>query len=126
MLESSGLIFALLDEIGNRMNFTYQVVTPPKDDQYFGAVQSNGEFNGVIGMVERGEAHLSAALLIVNEERSNAVNFTIPISLEPYALMFQRPQEMSRALLFIYPFQPLVRKSLCRNIPTYIPTYLYV
>jgi hypothetical protein len=37
------------------------------------------------------------------------VNFSIPVSLEPYALMYQRPQEESRALLFIYPFQPLVR-----------------
>ena len=59
-------------------------------------------------MVERGEADLSAALLIINEERAGAVNFSLPISLEPYTLMFQRPQEESRALLFIYPFQPLV------------------
>ena len=69
---------------------------------------SLGKFNGIIGMVERGEADLSAALLIINEERAGAVNFSLPISLEPYTLMFQRPQEESRALLFIYPFQPLV------------------
>ena len=63
-------------------------------------------------MVERGEADLSAALLVINDERSRAVNFSIPVSLEPYALMYQRPQEESRALLFIYPFQPLVRSYI--------------
>jgi hypothetical protein len=47
--------------------------------------------------------------LVINDERARAVNFSIPVSLEPYALMYQRPQEESRALLFIYPFQPLVR-----------------
>ena len=36
-------MFALLDEIGGRLNFTYHVVIPPSDDQYFGAVQSNGK-----------------------------------------------------------------------------------
>ena len=72
----------------------------------------SGQFNGIIGMVERGEADLSAALLVINDERARAVNFSIPVSLEPYALMYQRPQEESRALLFIYPFQPLVRSYI--------------
>ena len=43
VIESYGLIFALLDEIGGRMNFTYHVVTPSSDDQYFGAPQPSGE-----------------------------------------------------------------------------------
>ena len=44
-MESSGVMFALLDEIGGRLNFTYHVVIPPSDDQYFGAVQSNGKIS---------------------------------------------------------------------------------
>ena len=42
----------------------------------------SGQFNGIIGMVERGEADLSAALLVINDERARDVNFSIPVSLE--------------------------------------------
>ena len=91
------------------MNFTYQVITPPEGERYFGTKQSrDGSFNGVLGMLQRGEAQLSGAILVVNEERMEAVNFSLPVSLEPYTLMFQRPQELSRALLFIDPFTPVV------------------
>lgn len=103
------MVFALLDEIGGRLNFSYQVVTPPQGDRYFGTLQgTTGGYNGVLGMVERGEAQLSAAILVINEERMKSVNFSLPVSLEPYTLMFERPQELSRALLFIQPFTPMV------------------
>ena len=71
-----------------------------------------GGFSGVMGMVERGEAQLSAAILAINTERQEAVNFSLPISLESYGLMFQRPQQKTRALLFIEPFTPLVKYLL--------------
>ena len=38
----------------------------------------------------------------------NMPNFSLPVSLEPYTLMYQRPQELTRALLFINPFTPMV------------------
>ena len=104
-------MFALLDEIGGRLNFSYQVVTPAPGDRYFGKLSSGsgGQFNGVVGMIQRGEADLSAAILVIDGDRTKAVNFSLPVSLEPYTLMYQRPQELSRALLFIDPFTPLVK-----------------
>ena len=97
----------MLDELGKRLNFTYNVISP--QDKYFGAPKSNGQFSGVVGQIQRGEAQLSASILIVDKDRQKAVNFSIPISLEPYTLMFRRPQEQSKTLLFIDPFTPLVR-----------------
>ena len=58
-------------------------------------------FNGVVGMIERGEAQLAASLLVINAERMRAVNFSLPISFEPYTMMFRRPEELTRYLLFI-------------------------
>lgn len=86
-------------------------MTPPQGDRYFGTLQGGNGYNGVLGMVERGEAQLSAAILVINEPRMKSVNFSLPISLEPYTLMFERPQELSRALLFIQPFTPMVGVS---------------
>ena len=96
----------MLDELGKLLNFTYNVISP--QDKYFGAPKSNGQFSGVVGQVQRGEAQLSASILIVDSDRQKAVNFSIPISLESYALMFKRQQEYSKTLLFIDPFTPQV------------------
>ena len=96
----------MLDELGKLLNFTYNVISP--QDKYFGALKSNGQFSGVVGQVQRGEAQLSASILIVDSDRQKAVNFSIPISLESYALMFKRQQEYSKTLLFIDPFTPQV------------------
>ena len=60
IMETSGLMFALLDEIGGRLNFTYQVVTPPPGDRYFGKLNS-GQFNGVMGMIQSA-ANLSGTI----------------------------------------------------------------
>ena len=96
----------MLDELGKQLNFTYNVISPR--DKYFGAPKSNGQFSGVVGQIQRGEAQLSATILIVDRDRQKAVNFSTPISLEPYSLMFRRPQQHSNILIFIDPFTPRV------------------
>ena len=54
----------MLDEIGSRLNFTYEVVVP--SDKEFGVRQSDGSFNGIVGMLQRGEADVSATALVVD------------------------------------------------------------
>ena len=50
----------------------------------------------------------SAAAFAISHERMQAVNFTSALDLHPYAFMYRRPKEVSRAILFIDPFTPLV------------------
>ncbi len=54
----------MLDEIGARLNFTYEVKVP--EDRVFGIRQSNGQYNGIIGMLQRNEADLSGTALVVD------------------------------------------------------------
>lgn len=49
-------------------------------------------------------AFLGAGAYIVTPERIRVVNFTIPVSVEPYTFLLARPRELSRALLFLSPF----------------------
>ena len=107
IIETTGLIFAMLDQLGHSMNFTYTVVTPP-DEQVAGVRKANGEWSGIIGQVVRNEVFMGAAALTISQDRNQVVNFSIPLDLQPYTLMFRRPQEQSKALLFIEPFKPLV------------------
>ena len=120
-MKSYGSVFSMLDEIAPLLNFTYKVIAPKPGDRTFGIAHGGSRgFNGVVGMIERGEAQLAASILVINGERSRAVNFTRPIAYESYTVMFRRPVEMSRALLFIDPFTPLVRRFL-----GYLRFYVY-
>ena len=51
---------------------------------------------------------LAAAAFAISHERMQAVNFSYALDLQPYAFMYRRPKEVSRAILFIDPFTPLV------------------
>ena len=54
------------------------------------------------------EVMLAAAAFAISHERMQVVNFTSAFDLQPYAFMYRRPKEVSRAVLFIDPFLPEV------------------
>ena len=105
VVKYSGLIFALLDEISYKLNFTY-VVKEPADGLW--GLKENGQWNGMIRQVMDEEVMLAAAAFSVSHERLQVVNFTKALDLQPYTFMYRRPTELSRAVLFIDPFTPLV------------------
>lgn len=45
-MSHKGLVFAMLDEIKNKMNFSY-VIDVPSDNSF--GIKEGGSFNGVIG-----------------------------------------------------------------------------
>ena len=98
-------MFALLDEIAKKLNFTY-VVKEPSDGKW--GDKKNGQWNGMIEQVIKKEVLLAAASFAISAERQAVVNFTEPLDMQPYTFMYRRPQELSRYLLFIDPFTPYV------------------
>eukprot|EP00092_Neocalanus_flemingeri_P000465 GFUD01000495.1.p1 GENE.GFUD01000495.1~~GFUD01000495.1.p1 ORF type:complete len:837 (+),score=225.49 GFUD01000495.1:88-2598(+) len=105
VVKYSGLIFTLLDEISKKLNFTY-IVKEPKDGLW--GLKVNDKWNGMIKQVMDGEVMMAAAAFSISHERQQVVNFTMPLDLQPYTFMYRRPTELSRAVLFIDPFTPLV------------------
>ena len=104
-IKYSGLVFALMDLIGRRLNFTYVVQEPA--DGLWGTFE-DGHWNGMVRQLVDNEVTLAAAAFAVSRERQTAINFTDPIDLQPYSFMYRRPRELSRASIFINPFTPLV------------------
>lgn len=58
----------------------------------------------MIQEVRQKEVFLGAGAFIITAERKRIINFTTPIGIEPYTFLVARPQELSRALLFLSPF----------------------
>jgi len=71
-------------------------------------LKKGGEWNGLIKQVMDGDVVLAAAAFAISHERQQVVNFTMPLDLQPYTFMYRRPAPLSRAVLFIDPFTPLV------------------
>lgn len=105
IIGSSGLIFEVLDQISHKLNFSYSIREPA--DGLWGA-QEGGAWNGMIRQVVDKEVMLAAAAFAISYERMEVVNFTSAIDLQPYAFMYRRPKEVSRAVLFVDPFTPTV------------------
>merc|ERR1712200_388624 len=101
----SGLIFTLLDEVAKKLNFTY-IVKEPRDGKW--GDSDSGSWNGLIRQVIDNEVMLSAAAISVSKERQAAVNFSETIDMQPYTFLYRRPTELTRYLLFIDPFTPMV------------------
>ena len=104
-IKYSGLIFALLDAIAVKLNFTYEVREPA--DGLWGT-KVGGEWSGMMRQVVDKDVFLAAASFAVSSERSKDVDFTAAIDFQPYGFMYRRPEEITRATIFIKPFSPFV------------------
>ena len=60
------------------MNFSSEIVLTP--DNAFGALQPDGTWNGILGMVERGLANVSLGSLSVTSQRKRSFEYLTPFT----------------------------------------------
>ncbi|XP_037032418.1 glutamate receptor ionotropic, kainate 1-like [Bradysia coprophila] len=91
-----GYIIDLLDLIGKKLGFKYEVHLVP-DNRYGHLV--DGEWNGIIGQVRSGRAQIGAAPITITSEREAAADFTIPFMSLGISILYKRPSD-GKALPF--------------------------
>ncbi|KAM7411001.1 hypothetical protein PAMA_021127 [Pampus argenteus] len=74
--ELEGYCIDLISELSKKLDFKYKVHLV-KDNRY-GAMDSNGTWNGMIGEILRGEADLAVASLTLTSVREQVVEMTTP------------------------------------------------
>ncbi len=67
------------------------------------------EWNRGISISAPVQVEFAAAGFTVTPDRMSVVNFSMSIDIQPYTFMFNRPKQLSRALLFIQPYTTEVR-----------------
>ncbi|XP_044760958.1 ionotropic receptor 93a [Coccinella septempunctata] len=123
----TGLTFDIINELSRKLNFTYTLQVLPVEEkrkQTSLNFQQVYNFSGspgdrvedlanlvtnwippnMIDMIANGTVALGAYGSTVTEKYLNKIDFTIPISTQPYTFLVARPKELSRALLFMAPF----------------------
>ncbi|GFQ78538.1 glutamate receptor ionotropic, delta-1 [Trichonephila clavata] len=89
----SGVEGRLLDIISSALGFRYNLVSPVEKE--FRLLSLDGNWSGLIGMVQRKEADIALGLLSVTEERTKAVDFTTPYSVDKTVFIAEMPGSVS-------------------------------
>lgn len=131
--EYSGLVFDIVKELARNLNFTFTVTVVKNvqgtnwkisgnitEKSNFGVtnVVTNKIPETVIDMIRTKSVALGACAFTVTEHEKLFINFTEPVSTQSYTFLVARPKELSRALLFMSPFNKDVITTLekkCRN-----------
>lgn len=58
----------------------------------------------ILNVIGNNRVLMAATGVTVNSRYKNIINFTIPISIQPYNFLVSRPRELSRIYLFLSPF----------------------
>lgn len=93
----------LLSEV---LLFEFKLLTPA--DRQYGDVLPDGNWSGVIGMVEREEADIGIAKLSFTEDRATAVDFSYPYQYVPITFITDEPQYTPDVYGMLHPFSILV------------------
>ena len=84
IIGGSGFFFEPLIILAKQLNFTLKLM--PSIDGQWGAVNSNGTWNGIIGMLQKEQADIAGAGLVVTNERGAVVTFSRTIAREEMKL----------------------------------------
>ncbi|KAI5639496.1 ligand-gated ion channel domain-containing protein [Phthorimaea operculella] len=105
----SGLVFDIVNQLARNKNFTIRILVPGNVKQDFSNKTTVDMMHGQIAMltlqaVSKGQAAIGAGSFTVLRDPQPGINYTIPVSTQPYSFMVARPRELSRAMLFLLPF----------------------
>ena len=62
----------------------------------------------MINLIKNKEVMAGVGAFVISRERSQVINYTNPMDIVGYTYMYDRPKELSRALLFVRPFKKIV------------------
>nr|XP_049703602.1 ionotropic receptor 93a [Helicoverpa armigera] len=109
IVKYSGLIFDIVNQLAINKNFTLKIILASVLKKELANDTLADTMHGMdakltIAAISKGQGALAAASFTVLADPMPGINYTMPVSIQPYAFMIARPRELSRALLFLLPF----------------------
>ncbi|XP_060589780.1 glutamate receptor ionotropic, kainate glr-3-like isoform X1 [Ruditapes philippinarum] len=106
-----GFCLDLIQELANKLNFTYNL-TEPADGKWGGITNRvNLTFNGLVGQLQREEVDIVAAPISIQAERDPAMDFSYPYYYEYTTVLVKKPDVNSikwRTLIDPFKFEVLL------------------
>ncbi|GFY59482.1 uncharacterized protein TNIN_436151 [Trichonephila inaurata madagascariensis] len=100
--EFGGIEGKFLAIILKALRVSCEFVFPP--DEEWGRPLENGNWTGMIGEVQRGDADIAINFIAPSAERMEIVDFSNPYAVTEVTFAIEKPGTVSPALAFLYPF----------------------
>ncbi|XP_026496230.2 ionotropic receptor 93a [Vanessa tameamea] len=108
----SGLLFDIVNQLAKSKNFTIRIILPGHlnhnitNDTNEAAIDMTYSVSStlILTAIAKGHAAFAAAAFTVITDSKPGINYTIPVTTQPYSFIIARPRELSRAVLFLLPF----------------------
>ncbi|GFY68383.1 PBPe domain-containing protein [Trichonephila inaurata madagascariensis] len=101
-IQLSGFQGKILAVILETLGFKYEFIVP--EIRMWGHRKEDGNWTGLIGLVNTSEADMALSTIGVSEDRSRAVDFSNPFTIEGVTFLIEKSGNKSPALAYIYPF----------------------
>ncbi|GBN48830.1 hypothetical protein AVEN_273462-1 [Araneus ventricosus] len=101
-MEFSGVEGEILNVVLNSLGLQYDFMIP--QDLQWGRQDKEGNWSGLVGMIQRDEADLAFSYLSMTEERSRVIGYSKPYMFEDHTFISQIPSNRRLTLTFLYPF----------------------
>ncbi|GFQ64350.1 lig_chan-Glu_bd domain-containing protein [Trichonephila clavata] len=97
-----GLEGKLFKCLAEKLNFEFEIVESPNGQ--YGSSNNNGTWDGVIGLVQSGNADMGFGALSISEKRLEVVDFSNAYIVLQKSFVTKEPSQMPKITAFIYPF----------------------
>ncbi|KAG5884877.1 hypothetical protein JTB14_025041 [Gonioctena quinquepunctata] len=135
VIEYKGLVFDIIKELSESLNFTFRLEILNKTGQTTNttardSIATDSHRNRIpsyiLNVTRNKGVALGACAVTITDELKHLINFTKPISTQTYTFLVARPRELSRALLFISPFTGDTWLCLAASIICMGPILFYI
>ncbi|KAG8176302.1 hypothetical protein JTE90_010021 [Oedothorax gibbosus] len=104
----NGVEAQLLKILSRALGFTFNLVTP--EDGHWASVRSNGQWNGLIGEIEKGRADMAIGMTWIKEDRQEVADFSVPYYFDDVTFSTRLPDLLPKTHIYVLPF----------DIPTWV------
>ncbi|XP_055950920.1 glutamate receptor ionotropic, delta-1-like [Argiope bruennichi] len=98
-----GIEGRFLDEVSKALHSSLEIIV--SEDGEIGRKGPDGNWTGIIGLVQRDEADLAMNFLAITEERLTAVDFSTIYTVDATTFVIGRPSPLPPTLAYLYPFE---------------------
>ncbi|XP_035208863.1 glutamate receptor ionotropic, delta-2-like isoform X2 [Stegodyphus dumicola] len=99
---SGGIDAFVIKLLQQKYCFKYEIIVPP--DKNWGKLLDD-RWTGITGMVNRNEVDLGIANLMITEKKYDAVAFSVPYSVDGFAMVSLAPRTSENTGAVLQPFQ---------------------
>lgn len=92
----------LIRLVAESLRIPYEVIIP--EDEAYGIKLPDGNWTGMIGMLERSEVDLALGYIEINEELPPGVNYIYPHVISETTFMGNKPKPLIAKEAIFYPF----------------------